>query len=301
MNGRHRWGVVMLGTCVFGVLAARVPVAQQALADVETPPEITIQTTPPGDMFADVDGYALYVSERDAEPGTSSCYDSCASEWIPVRASADAEPFGDWTLVPRDDGMPQWAYQGRPLYRWASETQRRWADGQNQSWRYALVSPFPARIPPRRGLAAIIAAATAAGVDAAAAAQLAARYSGRGAPPAPVSLPPDVPGGITGQPSALGPVFADGKGLTLYTSTASTPCAGQCVAVWKPLPAPLLATDAAGDWTIVSRPDGSLQWAYQGEPLYRSVKDAKAGDANGESDEWHAVLVPGVAAAAPAP
>ena len=217
----HRWGVVILWTGVL-LLAARAPVAQQ-----QPPDEPDVQT-PPGPMFADVDGYSLYVSERDVEPGTSSCYDPCTSEWIPVRASADANPFGeDWSLVPRDDGMPQWAYQGRPLYRWAKETQRRWADGQNQTWRYALVSPFPARIPPR------------------------GRFGRRRPQRDPISLPPDVPGGITGQPSALGPVFADGKGFTLYTSTASTPCTGQCLETWKPLPAPLLATDAAGDWTIV--------------------------------------------------
>ena len=270
MKRRHRWSVVCLWTGVLGMLAVGAADAQEQSSDVQTPPEITIQLTPPGDMFADIDGYALYVSERDAEPGTSSCSDACASEWTAVRASADAEPFGDWTLVPRDDGMPQWAYQERPLYRWAKESQRRWADGQNQNWRYALVSPFPARTPPRR------------------------RFRRGGASREPISLPADLPGGITGQPSELGSVFADGKGLTLYTSAASTPCVGPCLETRRPLTAPLLAVDidATADWTIVKRPDQTLQWAYQGKPLYRSVKDTKAGDTNGEGDIWHAVLVP---------
>ena len=273
---RHRWGVVTLWTGVFGVLAAGAAVAQQEPADVETPPEVTIQQTPPGPMFADVDGYTLYVSERDVQPGQSSCDDKCMSEWIPMRASVDANSFGEWTLVPRDDGAPQWAYRERPLYRWAKETQRRWADGQNQTWRYALVSPFPTRAA-RRGF-------------------------GRSRPqPVQISLPPDLPGGITGQPSALGPVFADGKGRTLYTATASTPCAGPCLETWKPFPAPLLAIDPAGDWTIVKRPDGTHQWAYDSKPLYWSVKDINEGDTNGVTDEWHALLVPGVTASAPAP
>ena len=67
------------------------------------------------------------------------------------------------------------------------------------------------------------------------------------------------------------------------------------------MPAPLLAIDPAGDWTIVKRPDGTLQWAYEGKPLYRSAKDIKEGDTNGVSDEWHALLVPSVTASAPAP
>ena len=271
MTRRHRWSVVCLWTGVLGMLAVGAADAQQQSSVVQTPPEITIQITPPGDMFADIDGYALYVSERDAEPGTSSsCSDSCASEWTAVRASADAEPFGDWTLVPRDDGMPQWAYQERPLYRWAKESQRRWADGQNQNWRYALVSPFPARTPPRR------------------------RFRRGGGPREPIVLPADLPGGITGQSAELGSVFADGKGMTLYTSAASTPCVGPCLETRRPLTAPLLAVDidATGDWTIVKRPDQTLQWAYQGKPLYRSVEDTKAGDTNGEGDIWHAVLVP---------
>ena len=109
---RHRWGVVTLWTGVFALLGAGAAVAQQEPADVETPPEITIQQTPPGPLFADVDGYAVYVSERDVEPGQSSCDAKCLSEWIPVRASADATPFGEWSLVPRDDGAPQLGIHG---------------------------------------------------------------------------------------------------------------------------------------------------------------------------------------------
>jgi len=276
-----RWGVVIVCAGVVRVLAPPAPVAgQDRTANIPTPPEITIQQTPPGQMFADVKGFALYVTERDREPGKSTCYGPCTVEWIPVRASADAKPFGDWTLVPRDDGAPQWAYKGRPFYRYAREAKPRWAEGQGDQWRYALVSPFPARGEFGRGRAG-------------------AGFLAGSPQRTKIPLPADVPGGITGQPNPRGPVFADGKGLTLYSSAASTPCTGQCLEQWRPLTAPLLAATPTGDWTIVNRPDGTPQWAYKGKPLYRSVKDVKAGDTNGDGGEWHALRVPGAAASGP--
>ncbi len=303
----HPRGVVILWIGVLGMLAVHAQVAaQQQSPDVQTPPEITIQPMPPGPMFADVKGYTLYVSERDAEAGKSSCVGACTSEWIPLRAAADSKAFGDWMLVARNDGAPQWAYKGRPLYRYGKESKPRWADGQNQLWRYALVSPFPPRGAfGRQGLGALPAGAAAA---AAAGAQGAAAAGGGGAAAfmrgrpqrVQIQLPPGVPGGITGQSSAIGPVFADGKGFTLYTPTASTPCARQCLETWKPLQAPLLASVAAGDWTTVSRPDGTPQWAYKGQLLYRSNTDMKAGDTNGEGGDWHALRVPGANASEPA-
>jgi predicted lipoprotein with Yx(FWY)xxD motif len=307
---RYRRGVVILSIGMLGLLIVYAPVAgQQQSPDVKTPPEITIQPMPPGPMFADVNGYTLYVSERDVDAGKSSCTGACASEWIPLRAAADAKPLGDWTLVARNDGAPQWAYKGRALYRYAKETKPRWADGQNQLWRYALVSPFPPRNAfGQRGLggppvATPTAAAAASGAAAAQGAQGAAAFASmRGGQRRPaIVLPPGVPGGITGQPGAGGSVFADWKGSTLYTSTAAAPCSGQCLEAWKPLTAPLLAKQPVGDWSIVKRPDGTLQWAYKTKLVYRSIKDVKAGDTNGEASDWHALPVPSVAASAPAP
>ncbi len=33
---------------------------------------------------------------------------------------------------------------------------------------------------------------------------------------------------------------------------------------------------------MIKRDDGSMQWAYQGMPLYTFVKDTKAGDKTGD-------------------
>ena len=37
-----------------------------------------------------------------------------------------------------------------------------------------------------------------------------------------------------------------------------------------------------GDWTVIKRDDGSMQWAYQGMPLYTFVMDKEAGDMTGD-------------------
>jgi predicted lipoprotein with Yx(FWY)xxD motif len=46
-----------------------------------------------------------------------------------------------------------------------------------------------------------------------------------------------------------------------------------------------------GDFTIIKREDGSMQWAYDGKPLYLYKDDKKAGDmmGDGKNGVWHVV------------
>jgi len=91
-------------------------------------------------------------------------------------------------------------------------------------------------------------------------------------------------------------VLATPSGATLYTfdkdaaGSGKSACNGPCAANWPPLAAQASDT-GAGDWTIVTRDDGSKQWAYKGQPLYTYAKDAKPGDATGDGkgSVWHIV------------
>jgi len=81
-------------------------------------------------------------------------------------------------------------------------------------------------------------------------------------------------------------------GMTLYTldkdSGGKSACNGPCATAWPPLAA--AAGDAPqGPWSVITRDDGSRQWAYNGKPLYTYQKDAKAGDRTGDNfkDVWH--------------
>jgi predicted lipoprotein with Yx(FWY)xxD motif len=73
-----------------------------------------------GDMLVGSNGMTLYVFDKDtAGSGKSACNGSCPKSWPPLAASADAKPTGDWSVITRDDGTRQWAYNGRPVYDWS--------------------------------------------------------------------------------------------------------------------------------------------------------------------------------------
>lgn len=87
-------------------------------------------------------------------------------------------------------------------------------------------------------------------------------------------------------------VLVGDNGMTLYTFDRDPPgksvCNGPCATNWPALTAAAAAT-ASGDWSVVTRDDGSRQWAYKGKPVYFWVKDQKAGDRTGDgvNGAWH--------------
>ena len=83
-------------------------------------------------------------------------------------------------------------------------------------------------------------------------------------------------------------VAPDGKPLYTFardTTAGKSACNGPCATAWPPLTAAADAKDD-GDWTVVTRDDGSKQWAYKGKPLYTFAKDAAGAAATGVSDNW---------------
>ncbi len=91
-------------------------------------------------------------------------------------------------------------------------------------------------------------------------------------------------------------VLATPSGATVYTfdkdaaGSGKSSCNAQCAQNWPPVAAQASDT-ASGDWSIVTRDDGSKQWAYKGSPLYTFAKDAKPGDTTGDNrgNVWHVV------------
>jgi len=89
-------------------------------------------------------------------------------------------------------------------------------------------------------------------------------------------------------------VFVGPNGMTLYTfdrdamGSGKSVCNGPCATNWPPLVA--TASDSgSGDWTVITRDDGSRQWAYKGKPVYYWAKDSKPGDRTGDNvnNVWH--------------
>jgi predicted lipoprotein with Yx(FWY)xxD motif len=75
--------------------------------------------------------------------------------------------------------------------------------------------------------------------------------------------------------------------MTLYTfdrdvaGSGKSTCNGPCATNWPPLMA-AESDKPSGDYTVVTRDDGSKQWAMKGKPLYYWSKDTKPGDKTGD-------------------
>jgi len=98
-------------------------------------------------------------------------------------------------------------------------------------------------------------------------------------------------------------VLADANGRTLYwfapDTAARSACHGSCAAYWPPVKGPATAgPGVTGTLSALTRPDGSVQAAYDGHPLYTYVGDSAPGQANGNGLNlngglWHEVTASG--------
>ena len=98
----------------------------------------------------------------------------------------------------------------------------------------------------------------------------------------------------------LGSILVGPDGKTLYsykkdTAGVST-CTDKCSANWPPLTVaagvkPAAASGIAGKVGTITRADGTLQVTYNDMPLYYFIKDAAAGDTNGQAvgTVWYVV------------
>jgi predicted lipoprotein with Yx(FWY)xxD motif len=218
----------------------------------------------------DRDHRPLYMFAEDvAGSANSACLDTCAREWPPYDlAQGEPEPgilANELTRFHRQDGRWQSAYKGHPLYYRSAEEGLREvsADGRDGRWFVA------------RDYLAFIA------VDASFAAAGSERFGA---------------GFLTnGFGRALYVCFDDTPG------SADTPpvsaCVGDCARrhpLWSVseagrttiLPSVLDALDLA----VFERPDGALQLALRGWPLYYFSGDERAGDVQGQNQSaWRAI------------
>jgi predicted lipoprotein with Yx(FWY)xxD motif len=120
---------------------------------------------------------------------------------------------------------------------------------------------------------------------------------------APATAAPTAAPGVavgTGTAGSAGTVLVDAQGHTLYRFTpeaqGTISCTGGCATTWPPLTVPAGQKIAAqgslsGTFTTVQRPDGTMQAAYNGWPLYDYSGDTAAGTAAGQGigGKWFAV------------
>jgi predicted lipoprotein with Yx(FWY)xxD motif len=86
-------------------------------------------------MMVDHKGMTVYMFDKDAG-GKSMCNADCAKNWPPMMAPAGAKAEGKWTVIKRDDGKMQYAYDGKPLYTFVKDEKpgEMKGDGMKDVW-----------------------------------------------------------------------------------------------------------------------------------------------------------------------
>ena len=89
-------------------------------------------------------------------------------------------------------------------------------------------------------------------------------------------------------------VLTGQNGMTIYVfdkDVGGKPSSyGGCATKWPPYAAK--ASEKMGEgWATVKRTDGSLQWTYDGKPVYFYAADKKKGDKSGDGigSVWHII------------
>jgi predicted lipoprotein with Yx(FWY)xxD motif len=101
---------------------------------------------------------------------------------------------------------------------------------------------------------------------------------------------------------SFGNVLANGYNQVFYNwdreKSGQVKCTGACAVVWPPVivgksvVAPAKISGTSGTFTIVTRPDGTHQLAFNHRPLYRYVDDVKPLQVLCDGvDGWHVVRI----------
>lgn len=266
------------------VLAADAEYFTEAYRDIPTPDVFHVEPTElDGPVFADSAGNTLYQwplhklrnGYSGEPPGTPLCHDevltvtaglmspyppgielpeldqrlSCAELWPPVPAGDDAQAVGKWTIIERDDGGRQWAFDEQPLYTSIRDQQPGDVIG-GTTRRYGGDSP---------------------------------------AYRVPIGPPSLLPPGFAVRTTSVGRMLTTDKNEAVYAyagdTAATTNCHDACLENRSPVLAPALAR-AQGEWSLLERSPGMRQWVFRGRPLYTHDLDTgswsqQGGDAAG--------------------
>ncbi len=258
-------------------LSLVMPVANSQELDPTTPMGITLVevvrelgNSQPQFLWlrpGDAEGHTLLSYAKD-DAQNARCVAECAKEFPPLLAGREAKPSGDWTIIRRADGGSQWVYQGRPLYIWSRESD----PGQvainialldTKNVKLAEGATRPTDLVPPEDWKVV-----------------------RFAPWASMQLPDGIEVGMAYAYQAV--ALTDFRGHTIYAYSDDPAKDGQvcgeagCKMMWVPVSAPALAS-TVGDFSVVTRADGSPQWAFKGQALYVYSGDELPGDVLGAS------------------
>ncbi len=249
------------------------PALAYPIEDIELPPGMAVKEVPDAAAFVLVDQHehTLYAVDKESAREVASCATAACRQWEPLVAPQLAGEVGDFSVLVREDGIRQWAYQGHGLYTYEEDLAPGYANGIG--------------VDPRWSVAAVL------------------RYY----MPDSVSIQTTLAKGrvlATAEGMTLyrrdGHIFQSGGGHSLRRGQPPRPAVGRdigtdarcdasCQEMWHPFVAGPDA-EPRGFWSIATRPDGTRQWVYQGYALWTYAGDRQPGDMRGH--DTYDIVVP---------
>ena len=249
------------------------PALAYPIEGIELPAGLAVKEVPDAAAFVLVDrrGHTLYAAGKESTREVANCSTEACRQWQPLAAPQLAGEVGDFSVVVRDDGIRQWAYQGHSLYTYRGDLAPGYANGAgvDARWSVAAVMRYymPDSVSIRTTLGKGRVLATADGMTL-------YRRDGH--------------------------ILQSGGGHSLRRGQPPRPAVGRdigtdarcdtsCRELWQPF---LAGPDAGarGFWSVATRPDGTRQWVYQGYALWIYQGDEKPGDMHGH--DIYDIMVP---------
>ena len=149
-DGRKQWAYdgrplyTSIVDRMFGEVSETVGSREPLVAPVYMPAGIKYMKTILGVTLADRTGKTLYAPANVAD-SAAACSATCERSRLPVIAPAGAAAFGAWSVLKREDGRRQWAFEGRALYTYSADEGSGYVDGaEDADWDALVVLPVPA-------------------------------------------------------------------------------------------------------------------------------------------------------------
>ena len=221
-------------------------------------------------VLTDFEGFTLYALDRDATRDNRICSGrGCERDWLPVPAPALALGVGRFSVVARKDGSRQWAWRGRPLYRYRGDLLPGDAHGRGVDEHRTMAVLTGNFRPPRVAVTALEGygdALTLDGMTLYAGSAFEKYWGGRN----------------------LRDSFKNTYGRGKLLGGDACADAG-CLETWRPFHASAAAR-STGFWEVITRRDGSRQWAYKGYAVYTYAGDEAPGQNRGQATYAFATL-----------
>lgn len=201
-------------------------------------------------------GFSLYTFDNDTID-EANCFNlgdgACINAWPPLLADNAAKPSGLYGVAEQENGLSQWTFRGKPLYFFGNDEQAGDTNGQGAGNVWYLATKQPAIFRDINGAQWLTATGQVS------------------------TLSPDASGTLIVQSQ-------DKDQFSLYTFINDEPgvsnCTGDCLERWPAF----LASEfdqAIGEFGIIERDDGNMQWTYENQPLYFFFNDLAIDDING--------------------